>query len=150
MRDAAADACLVSVERLLAQDKREEAVRLCDAVRRANVPRQCRVAATRGAILARQSAGLPLLLEQLKVDDNELFAVALRTSRELPGGDVTRSLIAELDRLPPARQVLLIRAIGDRQDAAALPAMRKRAADGPKEIRLAAIHVLGQMGMLPP
>ena len=146
VRGAAADACLVSVERLLAQGKREESVRLCDAVRRADVPQQCRVAATRGAILARQSAGLPLLLEQLKVDDNDLFGVALRTSRELPGGDVTRSLIAELDRLPPARQVLLIRAIGDRQDAAALPAMRKRAAGGPKEIRLAAIHVLGQMG----
>jgi HEAT repeat protein len=146
VRGAAADACLVSAERLLAQGKREESVRLCDAVRRANVPQPCRVAATRGAILARQSAGLPLLLEQLKVDDNDLFGVALRTSRELPGGDVTRSLIAELDCLPPARQVLLIRAIGDRQDAAALAAMRKRAAGGPKEIRLAAIHVLGQMG----
>ena len=59
---------------------------------------------------------------------------------------MTRSLIAELDRLPPARQVLLIGAVGDRQDAAALPAMRKQAADGLKEIRLAAIHVLGQMG----
>ena len=146
VRGAAADACLLSVERLLAQGKREEAVRLCDAVRRANVPQPVRVAATRGAILARQSAGLPLLLEQLKVDDNDLFGVALRTSRELSGGDVTPSLIAELDRLPPARQVLLIRAIGDRQDAAALAAMRKRAASGPKEVRLAAIHVLGQMG----
>ncbi|MFH1923620.1 MAG: HEAT repeat domain-containing protein [Planctomycetota bacterium] len=145
VRGAAADACLVSVERLLAQDKREESVRLCDAVRGADVPQQFRVAATRGAILARQSAGLPLLLEQLKVDDNDMFRVALRTSRELPGDDVTRSLIAELDNLPPARQVLLICAIGDRQDAAALPAMRKRAASGPKEIRLAAIHVLGQM-----
>jgi HEAT repeat protein len=146
VRDAAADACLVSVERLLAQNKREESIRLCDAVRRANVPQPCRVAATRGAILARQSAGLPLLLEQLRADDNDLFGVALRTSRELPGGDVTRSLVAELDRLPPARQVLLIRAIGDRQDAEALPAIRTRAADGPREIRLAAIHVLGRMG----
>jgi len=146
VRGAAADACLVSVERLLAAGKREESVRLCDAVRHANVPQPLRVAATRGAILARQSAGLPLLLEQLKADDKDLFGVALRTSRELPGGDVTRSLIAELDRLPPARQVLLIRAIGDRQDAAALPAMQKRAAGGSREIRLAAIHVLGQMG----
>ena len=146
VHDAAADACLVSVDRLLAQDKREEAVRLCDAVRRADVSRQFRAAATRGAILARQSAGLPLLLEQLKVDDGDMFGMALRTSRELPGGDVTRSLIAELDTLPPARQALLIRAIGDRQDAAALAAMRKRAAGGPKEVRLAAIQVLGQMG----
>ena len=103
VRNAAADACLVSVDRLLAQDKREQSVRLCDAVRRADVPGQLRAAATRGAILARQSAGLPLLLEQLKARDNDLFGIALRTSRELPGGDVTRSLVAELDRLPPAR-----------------------------------------------
>jgi len=87
-----------------------------------------------------------LLLEQLKAHDNDLFGVAIRTSRELPGGDVTRSLIAELDRLPPARQVLLIRAIGDHQDAAALPAMRTRAVSGPSETRVAAIRVLGQMG----
>ncbi|MGO8746779.1 MAG: hypothetical protein ACLQNE_12385 [Thermoguttaceae bacterium] len=38
VRGAAAEACLVSVERLLAQDKREESVRLCDAIRCANVP----------------------------------------------------------------------------------------------------------------
>lgn len=146
VRNAAADACLVSVDRLLAQNKREQSVRLCDAVRRADVPGPLRAAATRGAILARQSAGLPLLLEQLKAHDNDLFDVAIKTSRELPGGDVTQSLIAELDRLPPARQVLLIRAIGDRQDAAALSAMRTRAVSGPSETRVAAIRVLGQMG----
>lgn len=146
VRDAAADACLISVDRLLAQNKHEQAVRLCDAVRRAHVSRQLRVAAARGAILARQSDGLPLLLEQLKAQDNDLFGIALRTSRELPGSDVTRSLIAELDRLPTMRQVLLIRAIGDRQDVAALPTMRARAESGRSETRLAAIEVLGKMG----
>lgn len=146
VRNAAGDACLICVDRLLAQNQRELSVRLCDAVRAADVSRLLRVAATRGAILARQSAGLPLLIEQLKAQDSDWFGIALRTSRELPGGDVTRSLIAELDRLAPARQALLIRAIGDRQDATALPAMRTRAASGPSESRLAAIHVLGQMG----
>ena len=132
VRAAAADACLVGAERLVAQGKREEAVRLYDAVRRADVPRPVRAAATRGAILTRQSAGVPLLLEQLKADD-DMFGMALRASRELPGSDVTRSLVAELDHLSPARQVLLIRAIGDRQDAAASPAMRKLAASGPQK-----------------
>ena len=144
-REAAADACLVCADRLLGQDERQEAARLCDAVRRADVPRRLHAAATRGLILARQSSGLPLLLEQLKADDKDMFGVALRTSRELPGGDVTQALVAALDALPPPRQALLIRAIGDRQDAAALPAVRKWAAEGPQAVRVAAIDVLGQM-----
>lgn len=145
VRAAAAGACLVGAERLLAQDSREEAVRLYDAARRADVPQRLRAAATRGAILARQSAGVPLLLEQLKSGEEDMFRMALRTSRELPGSDVTQAILAELDHLSPARQVLVIRAIGDRQDATALPAMRKLAAGGPAEIRSAAMHVLGQL-----
>jgi HEAT repeat protein len=144
-REAAADACLVCVDRLLGQDERQEAARLCDAVRRADVPRRLHAAATRGLILARQSSGLPLLLELLEADDKDMFDVALRTGRELPGSDVTQALVAALDSLPPPRQALLIRAIGDRQDAAALPAVRKWAAEGSQEVRLAAIDVLGQM-----
>ena len=146
VRGAAAEASLLGADRLLAQGKRKEAAELCDAARRADVPPQLRAAATRGAILARQSAGTPLLLEQLKADDEDMFAMALRTSRELAGSDVTQSLIAELNHLPPARQTLVILAIGDRQDAAALPAMRKLAAVGSQEVRSAAIHVLGQLG----
>ncbi|NLX99615.1 MAG: HEAT repeat domain-containing protein [Rhodopirellula sp.] len=146
VRAAAAEASLVGADRLVAQGKREEAAGLCDAARGADVPVYLRAAATRGAILARQSAGVPLLLEQLKSGDEEMFGMALRTSRELPGSDATQSLVAELEQLPPARQVLVIRAIGDRQDAAALPAMRKLAAGGTQEVRSAAMHVLGQLG----
>lgn len=146
IRAAAAEASLIGYERLVVQNKRDEAIRLCDAARQADVPRQLRAAATRGAILTRQSAGVALLLEQLKAEDVELLGAALRTSRELPGSDVTQALVAELERLPAVRQVLLIRAIGDRQDAAALPAIRQRAAGGPREVRSAAMDVLGQLG----
>jgi HEAT repeat protein len=145
VRAAAADACLTGAERLLAQDQREAPARLYDAVRRADVAQQQRAAAARGAILTRQSAGVVLLLEQLKADDADAVGMALRTSRELPGSEVTRSLLAALDSLPSKRQALLLRAIGDRRDAAALPAIRARASRGPKEVRSAAIDVLGQL-----
>jgi HEAT repeat protein len=145
VRAAAADAGLVGAERLAAQGQQQEAVRLYEAVRPADVPRPVRLAATRGAILTRQSAGVPLLLEQLNADD-DMFGMALRASRELPGSDVTQSLVGALASLSPARQVLLIRAIGDRQDAAASPTVCKLASSGPPEVRSAAIHVLGQLG----
>ncbi len=145
VRAAAADACLVGAERLAAQGQQEEAVRLYEAVRPADVPRPVRAAATRGAILTRQSAGVPLLVEQLNAD-NDMFGIALRASRELPGSDVTQSLVGALEHLLPARQVLLVRAIGDRHDAAASPTVCKLASSGPPEVRSAAIHVLGQLG----
>ena len=53
--------------RLLAEGKADEAAKLYDEVRKADVPKQRVVEATRGAILARQSAGVPLLVEQLRV-----------------------------------------------------------------------------------
>ncbi|MGO8750939.1 MAG: DUF1080 domain-containing protein [Thermoguttaceae bacterium] len=144
-RLAAADACLTSAERLLVLDQRALAVSLYDVVRQADVPKHVRAAATFGAIIARQSAGLPLLVEQFQSDDSALFAAAIRQSRRMPGGEVTQSLLAALNRLPPARQVLVLGALGDRRDAAVLPVVRKMAASGPSEVRLAAIQALGQL-----
>jgi HEAT repeat protein len=144
-RAAAADACLVCAEQQLARDQRAEAAALYDAVRQAGVPNAYRAAATHGAILAGGPAALPLLVEQLKGDDAGMFAAALAASRRMPGDKATRALLAQLDRLPPARQVPLIAALADRRDAAVLPAMKRAAASGPAEVRLAAIRALGQL-----
>ena len=145
-RLAAADACLTCAERLLVLGQRALAVSLYDGVRQADVPKHVRAAATFGAIVARQLAGLPLLVEQFQSDDIALFAATIRQSRRMPGSEVTQSLLAALNRLPPARQVLVLGALGDRRDAAVLPVVRKMAVSGPSEVRMAAIEALGQLG----
>lgn len=61
VRPAVAEGCILCAEKLLSQGKSGDAVKLYDTVRAANVPRQKMLEATRGSILARQSAGLPLL-----------------------------------------------------------------------------------------
>ena len=94
---------------------------LYDAVRKAEVPRQRRLEATRGAILARQSDGLPLLFEQLRSPERAEFGMALRTARELKGREVTEAIGAEMDRAGSDRQVMLLLALADRRDAAVLP-----------------------------
>jgi len=71
VRDAAA-------ERLLAAGRGGDAAALCDAVRRADVPPQRIAEATRGAILARGPAGVPLLGEQLRAADGGSSASASR------------------------------------------------------------------------
>ena len=82
VRGAAAEACLVSVERLLARANGKSpygcatpfAVQMCPAVSRRRHPGgDPRPSVGRSAIL----------LAQLKVDDNDMFGIALRTSREL-------------------------------------------------------------------
>jgi HEAT repeat protein len=146
VRPAIAQGCILCAEKLLAQGKAADAVKLYDAVRAADVPRQKMLEATRGAILARQSNGLPLLLEQLRSPDKALFGIGLRTARELPGHLVTQALAAELPRTSPERQPFLLLALGDRSDDAVLPAVLAAAGRGPQKLRLTAVGILDRLG----
>ncbi len=146
VRSAVAEGCILCAERLLADGKTAEAAELYDQVRRADVPKQRIVEATRGAILARQSAGVPLLIEQLKSDDKAMVAIGLSVARELAGAEVTRALVAELGNLAPERQALLILALADRGDTEALPAMLRTAKNGSPQVRMAAIDFLKRLG----
>ena len=145
-RSAVAEGCILSAEWSLAQDRPDDALRLYEAVRKANVPNQRHLEAIRGAILARKSAGVPLLVEQLRSEDKGKMGIGLRTARELPGRDVTEALAAELDRLSPEKRPLLLLALADRSDAAVLPTVLKAAQAGPKTLRITAITILIRLG----
>ena len=86
------------------------------------------------------------LVEQLRSPDKALLAIGLRVARELPGREVTEALVAELGRAAPERQALLILALADRGDAAALPAVLQAAKNGPSEVRSVALRVLERLG----
>ena len=144
-RGAIAEGCIRCAESFAAEHKRSQAVALYDAVRQAEVPKQRLLEATRGAILARGSAGLPLLLEQLRSSDKDFLAIGLRTARELPGGQVTRQLAVELDKADAARQPLLLLALADRNDPAAMPVIYRCARTGGKKLRLTAVAILDRL-----
>ncbi len=146
VRSAVAEGCILCAEWFLARDRTAEAVKLYDTVRHADLPEQRHLEAIRGAILARQSAGAALLIEQLRSDDKEKLGIGLRTARELPGRDVTEALAAELARLSPDRQPLLLLALADRSDSAVLPTVKKAAQSGSKNLRITAIKILIHLG----
>jgi len=146
IRSAVAEGCILCAERRLAEGKTKEAADLYDQVRQAEVPKQRMLEATRGAILARGSAGVPLLIEQLQAADKALFAIALTTARALAGPEVAKALVDELGQATPDRQALLILALADRGDTAALPAMLQAAQSGPSQVRIAAIGMLKRLG----
>jgi len=135
VRSAAAQGCILCAEQLLAQKKAAEAVKLYDTVHRANVPDQRHLEAIRGAILARKSAGVPLLIEQLRSKDKKRLGIGLRTARELGGRGVTEALADEMAKLSPDRRPLLLLALADRSDSAVLATVLKAAQNGQKDAR---------------
>jgi HEAT repeat protein len=141
-----AEGCILCAEWFLARDKTAEAVKLYDKVRQAAVPNQRHLEAIRGAILARQSAGVPLLIKQLRSEDKKRLSIGLRTARELPGRDVTEALAVELARLSPDRRPMLLLALADRNDSAVIPTVHKAAQSSTKDLRITAINILIRLG----
>jgi HEAT repeat protein len=146
VRSAVAEGCILCAEWFLSHDRTAEAVKLYDTIRQADLPEQRHLEAIRGAILARESSGVPLLIEQLRSEDKERLGIGLRTARELPGRDVTEALAVELARLSPDRRPLLLLALADRNDSAVLPTVQKAAQSGPKDLRITAINILIRLG----
>lgn len=147
VRSAVAEGAILCAERTRAAGQPEEAVAIYDAVRKADVPRQRILEATRGAILARKpEAGVALLIEQLGAQELGLFQIGLSTAREFPGSDVDQALAAEMSKAVPDRAALIIVAMADRKDTVVLPAVLKAAIQSPKPVRLAAINALGRVG----
>ncbi len=145
-RTGVAEGCVLCAERLLADGKSADAAAIYDQVRKAEVPMQRIVEATRGAILARKADGLPLLLEHLKSPNKVLLNVALMTAREIPGTEVDKALATELGTASPERAALIIQAMADRPQTVVLVAVLKAAEKGPAMVRLSAIDALGRVG----
>jgi len=141
-----AEGCILCAEHFLAAGKGKDAARLYDLVRQSPAPRTRILEATRGAILARGSGGIPLLLEQLHSPDRHLYGIGLRSARELRGADVTKALLKELDSAVPGRESALLLAIADRQDPAVMPKVLSLAQGGKPEVRRTAIGLLERFG----
>jgi len=153
-RAAAGDALLLCADSLRAKGDRRGASGLYDGLRRAEVARHIRLAATRGAILVRRTSanawadksGEPLLAEMLQSSDTPTARMALRAARDLPGSDITRLLAAQAASARPEMQALLTDALVERSDAAALAAIEAQAGSGSPGVRATAVAALGVIG----
>lgn len=146
VRSAVAEGYVLVAERLFAAGKLEAAAEAYDEIRNADVSVQRILEATRGAILARQQDGIPLLLEAFRSPDKKRFQLALSTVREFPGGKVDQAVANEIARLSPQRAALLIQAMADRRDTVVLASVLEAAARGDKQVRLSAIDALQRVG----
>ncbi len=146
VRAAIAEGCVLCAERLHAAGKSEAATEIYDEIRTADVPKQSIIEATRGAILARGEAGVPLLLETFRSPDKKLFQIALSTAREFPGSAVDQALAQEISHAAPNGAALMVQAMADRPDTVVLAAVLGAASQGEKRVRLSAIDALRRVG----
>ena len=147
VRSAIAQGCTLCAEQFLSAGEYGTARKLYDTVRSADLPQQRLLEATRGAILARRAAGVPLLLEQLRSPNKAFFNVGLSTARELPGPEATKALVAELGRCEASRQPRLLLALADRKDPAVWPALVEVVQHGTtKDVRVVAVEAVERSG----
>jgi HEAT repeat protein len=162
--DTLAAAAVLCAAGLEAAGRADDAAAACEAVQAADVSPQRRAEATRGVIIAKGAAGIPLLVETLRSPTKRLANMAVFTARDLghgAGGDaavaaaVDETLLAEVEAATAAgivpRAVVLIDVLAERGAGAASGPLvaglaRAAALDSPKPIRLAALEALGRTG----
>ncbi len=98
------------------------------------------------AASGQQDDALGIVLDILKSGDQEMQAVAIAMVKEIPGTEVTKALAKELPNLSATSQVQLLSALGDRGDAAALPAVVTAVKAKTESVRIAALKAIGQLG----
>jgi HEAT repeat protein len=146
VRSAVAEGCILCAEQFIKGGKTDSAIEIYDQVRQTELPKQRRVEATRGAILARGAQGIPLLMEQLRSNDQAMFQLGLTAARELTVKEAVPALLAEINQADPEKAVLIVQALADRQGSIDLATILEVASTGPKPVRIAAINALRRMG----
>ena len=146
LRRALDDAVLLCADALVADGKAADAALLYQQMYAANQPRRIRIAALRGLMISRPDKAGPLALDAMKSSDSQLSAVAGVLLRNLSGEAITRALGAELPRLAPDRQIMMLDVLARRGDPAARPAVLVAVEGKDEAVRVAAIGALGRVG----
>jgi len=116
-----ADATFLFAERYAAKGDHATAIAIYDSIAKSeNIDAYQKEAAVYQHILVLGNEGIEQLVENINSPDIKMFLVAMKAGRELPAGDaVTKAMLEQLDKQDnPLRKALLVRAIGDRTDAA--------------------------------
>jgi len=146
VKNCIADGCIACADALAASGKKAEALALYQTIANSASPKHLKVAALAGVFQLQQGAAKDLLLAQIRNPDKVFFKAGLAAARTMPGADVTAALAAELAKLPPERQALLLLALGDRKEAAPMPLVLAAVKSDSPAVREAAIRLLAKHG----
>ena len=146
VRQATDDGWLLCADQFLASGSKDKAKAIYDALYAPAEAKNLRAAALRGLVAIGGDDAIALIMKSLTSGDPALQGVAVSYIRDVPGSEATKAFAAELAKLPPPAQVLVIGAFASRGDAAALPAVTAVAGSQDPQVRVAALTALGTMG----
>ena len=146
-RKPALDAALLrAAEHALAAGQATPAARVYTALYGTDRPRAIRIAALRGLAQSQGERALPTLAEAVKGGDDALRAAALSFFGAIPGREATRFLAGLTATAGVEAQPLIMNALGQRGDGAALPEVLAGAQSPNQAARTAALAALGNVG----
>jgi HEAT repeat protein len=130
----------------VAEGKTKQATVIYKELTNKNETAIIRSAAIKGlSDVARQDAA-PLVIAALHDENRMVRMTAMSCVRTMRGRGVTELFAAELPKTLPSEQVLLIGALADRGDCAALAAITTAAKSTSPEVRKAALQAIGKLG----
>jgi HEAT repeat protein len=144
MRPAATQAYLQSGQTSLASGDTKTAIALFEGLLLDFEPVEVQAEGLRALIKARGDAAVPTIIEGLTSGIPELEAVAAAEAHTVPGRKATEAFIAAYPDLTNENQAVLLRALGERRDEAALPTVLLAAQSRVPTVRLAALDALGR------
>ena len=146
LRFAATDAYLRCAEDLVAEGKTRQATVIYKELVSKNETPIIRSAAIKGLADVGRQETVSLVIAALR-DENRMVRTTARSCvRTMKGQGVTELFANELSETSSDEQVLLIGALADRGDAAALPAITVAAKSTNTEVRKAALQAVGKLG----
>ena len=146
LRFAATDAYLRCAEDLVAEGKTKQATIIYMELASKDEAAIIRGAAIKGLTDAGGQETVPLVIAALR-DENRMVRTTARSCvRTMKGQGVTELFANELPETSPDEQMLLIGALADRGDTAALPAITAAAESANTEVRKAVLQAVGKLG----
>ncbi|MDP6525954.1 MAG: HEAT repeat domain-containing protein [Kiritimatiellia bacterium] len=146
LRSTAAYACNVSAEKCLKAGNGAKAISLYGTVAKAEVPGQRIREATEGGVLARGEAGHAMIPNLLASKDMDMFQVALRLLRRVPGLKIDDKMLATLKALPRSRQETALVALANSGNSQALPVLIDLSKSISKEGQRAIVSSMAKIG----
>lgn len=140
------DAWLRCADDFLAAGQAEKAKAIYEAMFAPAEPKNVRSAALRGLVAVGGEQGIALILAALAGEDAALRAMAVSFIREVPGAEATRAFAAQLPKLAPNVQAVVIEALASRGDRAASPAVVAATSSNDAGVRVAALQAIASLG----
>jgi HEAT repeat protein len=140
------EASLYCAEALVAAGNRRGASQLYEELLTSAQSRAARRGSFHALISLDEDRGQQRILDMLRSDDASLKPLAIARIIDLSGADVSQKFGAEMPRLAPDDQVLLIEALAARGDPDAIGIIAAQAKAGDASVRTAAVQALGQHG----